>query len=84
MEYIKEPEGIDFTVIPRTKPDPVADRLFSEFLAKEKFYETSRAFVSLPEPPSGYKREPWVDDLVAQISDITKEEAKEVSEFIRG
>lgn len=103
MGYIKEPKGIDFEVIPQTKPDPEADRLFSEFLAKEKLknrkakdkmvakakeiiknYEASLTQVSVQEnPPSAYKREPCEDDLVAQISDLTKEEAKEVSEFIR-
>ena len=36
MGYIKEPEGVDFVVIPRTKPDLESDRLFSEFIAKQK------------------------------------------------
>ena len=102
MGYIKEPKGIDFEVIPRTKPDPEADRLFSEFLAKEKLknrkakdkmvakakeiiqkYEASRAIVTLQEKPSGYGKEPWKDELIMQISDLTKEEAEKVSEFIR-
>lgn len=36
MGYIKEPEGVDFTVIPQTKPDNEADRIFSEFIQKRK------------------------------------------------
>ena len=36
MGYIKEPKGIDFTVIPQSKPDIEADRMFSEFLSKRK------------------------------------------------
>jgi hypothetical protein len=102
MGYIKDPKGIDFEVIPQTKPDPETDRLVSEFLAKEKLknrkakdkmvakakeiiqrYEASRALVCLQEPQSGYNKEPIENDLIRQISDLTKEEAKEVSGFIR-
>ena len=36
MGHIKEPEGVDFTVIPQTKPDKEADRMFSEFIQKRK------------------------------------------------
>jgi hypothetical protein len=36
MGYIKEPEGVDFTVIPQTKPNNEADRMFSEFIQKRK------------------------------------------------
>jgi hypothetical protein len=36
MGYIREPKGVDFTVVPRTKPDPEGDRLFSEFLKEYK------------------------------------------------
>ena len=36
MGYIKEPKGVDFVVMPRTKPDKEADRLFSEFLVQYK------------------------------------------------
>lgn len=36
MGYIKEPEGVDFTVIPQTKPDKEADIMFSEFIQKRK------------------------------------------------
>ncbi|MBA4407807.1 MAG: hypothetical protein Q8S54_02310 [Bacteroidota bacterium] len=36
MGYIKEPEGVDFTVIPQIKPDKDADRMFSEFIQKRK------------------------------------------------
>lgn len=36
MGYIKDPKGVDFVVIPRTKPDIEADRLFSEFIRKDK------------------------------------------------
>lgn len=36
MGYIKEPKGVDFTVIPQSKPDIEADRAFSEFLSKRK------------------------------------------------
>lgn len=36
MGYIKEPEGVDFTVIPQTNPDKEADRMFSEFIQKRK------------------------------------------------
>ena len=102
MGYIKDPKGVDFEVIPLTKPDPEADRAFSEFLAKEKLknrkakdkmvakakeiiqrYETSRTLGYLQEPQSGYNKEPIENDLIRQISDLTKEEAEEVSEFIR-
>lgn len=103
MGYIKEPEGIDFTVVPQTKPDPETDRLVSDFLAKEKLknrkakdkmvakakeiikkYEASHMQVSVQEnPPAAYKREPGENDLLVLISDLTKEEAKEVSDFIR-
>ena len=34
--YIKEPKGVDFTVIPRTKPDEEADRMVSEFIQNYK------------------------------------------------
>jgi len=102
MGYIKDPKGVDFEVIPLTKPDPEADRAFSEFLAKEKLknrkakdkmvakakeiiqrYEASRAIGCFQEPQSGYIKDPGEDDLIRQISDLTKEESKEVSEFIR-
>ena len=36
MGYIKEPEGIDFTVIPQIKPEKEADSMFSEFIQKRK------------------------------------------------
>jgi len=36
MGYIKEPKGVDFTVIPQSKPDIEVDRMFSEFLSKRK------------------------------------------------
>ena len=36
MGTIKEPQGIDFVVVPQTKPDKEADRLVSEFIRKEK------------------------------------------------
>ncbi|GEM_PF-2481123 len=36
MGHIKEPEGIDFTVIPQTKPDKETDKLVSEFIRKRK------------------------------------------------
>ena len=36
MGYIREPKGVDFTVVPRTKPDPEGDRLFSEFIKAYK------------------------------------------------
>ena len=36
MGYIKEPKGIDFVVVPQTKPNPEADRQVSEFIAKYK------------------------------------------------
>ena len=37
MGYIKEPKGVDFTVIPQTKPDPEMDRMVSEFINIELF-----------------------------------------------
>ncbi|MDP3912793.1 MAG: hypothetical protein Q8R96_03545 [Bacteroidota bacterium] len=36
MGHIKEPKGVDFTVVPQTKPDEETDRLISEFLRKQK------------------------------------------------
>lgn len=36
MGYIKEPKGIDFVVVPQTKPDKEADNLVSEFIRKQK------------------------------------------------
>ena len=36
MGYIKEPKGVNFVVVPRTKPDPEADRLVSEFIQAYK------------------------------------------------
>ena len=36
MGHIKEPNGVDFTVVPQTKPDPETDRLVSEFIRKRK------------------------------------------------
>ena len=36
MGHIKEPEGVDFTVVPQTKPDIETDRLVSEFIRKRK------------------------------------------------
>ena len=36
MGHIKEPEGVDFTVIPQTKPDKEADRMFSKFIQEQK------------------------------------------------
>ena len=42
MGYIKDPKGIDFEVIPRTKPEIEADRLFSEFIRKDKLKRAAR------------------------------------------
>jgi len=36
MGHIKEPKGVDFTVVPQTKPDIETDRLVSEFIRKRK------------------------------------------------
>jgi len=36
MGYIKDPKGIDFVVVPQTKPDKEADKLVSEFIRKDK------------------------------------------------
>jgi hypothetical protein len=36
MGHIKEPKGVDFTVVPQTKPDIETDRLVSEFIRKLK------------------------------------------------
>ena len=36
MGIVKEPNGIDFVVVPQLKPDKEADRLVSEFIAKAK------------------------------------------------
>lgn len=36
MGYIKEPEVIDFVIIPQTKPNKEADRLVNEFIKKGK------------------------------------------------
>ena len=36
MGYIKEPKGIDLTVVPQTKRDQEADELVSEFIRKDK------------------------------------------------
>jgi len=36
MGHIKEPEGVEFTVLPQTKSDIKADRMFSEFIRKLK------------------------------------------------
>lgn len=42
MGYIKEPKGVDFTVIPRTKPDKEADRMLSEIIRADKFKRTAK------------------------------------------
>ncbi|MDP3914360.1 MAG: hypothetical protein Q8R96_11575 [Bacteroidota bacterium] len=42
MGYIKEPKGIDFTVIPRTKPDIEADRMLSEIIRADKLKRTAK------------------------------------------
>ncbi len=36
MGYIKEPEGIDLVVVPRSKPDNEQDALVSEYIRKDK------------------------------------------------
>jgi len=36
MGHIKEPKGIDFVVVPQSKPDKDADELVSEFIRKDK------------------------------------------------
>ena len=36
MGYIKEPKGIDLTVVPQTKQDQVADDMVSEYIRKDK------------------------------------------------
>ena len=36
MGYIKEPKGIDLTVVPQTFQDKEADELVSEFIRKDK------------------------------------------------
>lgn len=42
MGYIKDPKGIDFVVVPQTKPDKEADRLVSEFIRKDKLKRAAR------------------------------------------
>ena len=42
MGYIKEPKGVDFTVIPQTKPDKEADRMLSEIIRADKLKRTIR------------------------------------------
>jgi hypothetical protein len=46
MGYIKEPEGVDFVVVPQTKPDPEADKITSEFLAKYRSKNKKSRFSS--------------------------------------
>ncbi|MEI7675913.1 MAG: hypothetical protein WCJ03_03960 [Bacteroidales bacterium] len=36
MGYIREPKGIDLTVIPQTKANKEADKSVSDFIRKEK------------------------------------------------
>lgn len=42
MGYIKEPKGVDFTVIPRTKPDKEADRMLSEIIRADKLKRAAK------------------------------------------
>lgn len=42
MGYIKEPKGIDFVVVPQTKPDKEADRKVSEFIRNDKLKRAAR------------------------------------------
>ena len=40
--HIKEPKGIDFVVVPQTKPDKEADRKVSEFIRNDKLKRAAR------------------------------------------
>jgi hypothetical protein len=42
MGYIKEPKGVDFTVIQRITPDKEADRMLSEIIRADKLKRSAK------------------------------------------